>query len=62
MLTLQEKVPVSTFRSALYQLADAGLVGRVKIERGIPRARHYYELADHPPHFHFFCTQCHALE
>ncbi|EHP38827.1 Fur family ferric uptake regulator [Cupriavidus basilensis OR16] len=52
MLQSPYRTPISTFRTAIYEFTDVGLLALV----------HYYELADRPPHEHLYCTQCQRME
>lgn len=62
MMLCAYRVPLSTFRTAIYELTDSGLLLRVCAPAGDHGLVHYCELADRSPHEHLFCIQCHRME
>ncbi|MHA7683544.1 Fur family transcriptional regulator [Cupriavidus sp. PET2-C1] len=62
MMLSRYRTPVSTFRTAIYELTVSGLLWRVSAPGSDHSLVHYYELADRPPHEHLYCIQCHRME
>ncbi|MFJ1251946.1 Fur family transcriptional regulator [Cupriavidus sp. CuC1] len=62
MLLSPYRTPLSTFRTAIYELTDSGLLWRLSVPASDHAPAHYYELADRPPHEHLYCLQCHRME
>ncbi|WP_020205322.1 MULTISPECIES: Fur family transcriptional regulator [Cupriavidus] len=62
MMASPYRMALSTFRAALYELTECGLLWRVSVPGGDHTLSHYYELADQPVHEHFFCTACGRFE
>lgn len=62
MLQSPYRTPLSTFRTAIYELTDVGLLWRVSVPASDHALVHYYELADRLPHEHLYCTQCQRME
>lgn len=53
---------LSTFRTAVYELAGAGILSRVVILQDRPRSLVLFEMPDRPPHRHLYCQVCHEVE
>ncbi len=49
---------ISTFRAAIYDLNNAGVLSRVLLPLNSNRTQTLYEIADRPRHRHFYCTVC----
>ncbi|WP_454743432.1 Fur family transcriptional regulator [Cupriavidus necator] len=55
-----EFVPgISTFKTAIYDLTNAGVLSRVLVP--LNRKLFFYEIADQPPHRHLYCTKCQKI-
>ncbi|MGO4331335.1 Fur family transcriptional regulator [Cupriavidus sp. 2TAF22] len=55
------RLPLSTFKAAIYELADIGLLRRVSVSRRNVLS-HHYEPNDQPAHEHLFCERCQRIE
>lgn len=62
MVNLDEGLGFSTFRTAVYDLATAGVVDRVVIPHGKRGRTLLYELAGKPTHRHLYCQLCQRIE
>lgn len=61
MLRRNDGQSISTFKKAIYDLADLGPVARVVAADRKNRSMTFYELADRPIHRHLYCTGCASL-
>lgn len=61
MTRLPDATGISTFRRAIYELADVNLLARIYVPTS-GSGINFYELSDHPAHAHFYCTECRRLE
>lgn len=62
MVKTKDGLGFSTFKSAIYGLADAGVVGRVIVPMGKRGRTILYEFTDNPPHRHLYCQTCQRIE
>jgi len=61
MLKRNDGQSISSFKKAIYDLADLGPLARVVVSDRKNRAITFYELADRPVHRHLYCTRCAGL-
>lgn len=59
---IQSGLGFSTFRTAIYDLASAGVLERVVIPHGKRGRTLLYELTGKPTHRHLYCQVCHRIE
>ncbi|WP_454739671.1 Fur family transcriptional regulator [Cupriavidus necator] len=50
---------ISTFKTAIYDLTNAGVLSRVLVP--LNRKLFFYEITDQPPHRHLYCTKCQKI-
>ncbi|WP_454722455.1 MULTISPECIES: Fur family transcriptional regulator [Cupriavidus] len=62
MLDSRFRSAISTFRNAIYEFAEHGLLYRVSVRPTHKLVEHLYEVANVPPHQHLYCLQCHRIE
>ena len=61
MLRRNDGQSISSFKKAIYDLADQGPLARVVVSDRKNRSMTFYELADQPVHRHLYCTRCASL-
>lgn len=61
MLRRNDGQSISSFKKAIYDLADLGPLARVVVSDKKNRSMTFYELADQPVHRHLYCTHCASL-
>lgn len=61
MLRRNDGQSISSFKKAIYDLADQGPLARVVVPDRNNRSVTFYELADQPVHRHLYCTHCGSL-
>lgn len=54
-------IGISTFQTAIYDLATAGVLSRVIVPLAKNRRLMLYEITDQPPHRHFYCISCRRM-
>lgn len=52
---------ISTFKTAIYDLNNAGVLSRVLVPLNANRTQTLYEIADKPRHRHLYCTVCRTI-
>jgi len=60
MVRGQAVCAISTFKTAIYDLANAGVLSRVFVPLK-SRMLTFYEVNDQPPHLHLYCKQCRTI-
>jgi Fe2+ or Zn2+ uptake regulation protein len=61
MLKRNDGQSISSFKKAIYDLADQGPLARVVVPDRKNRSIAFYELADQLVHRHLYCTHCGSL-
>jgi Fe2+ or Zn2+ uptake regulation protein len=56
------RAAISTFQRAIYSLCEQGVIRRITVPANGASVTYFYELADRPPHMHFYCVQCQHLD